>query len=198
MEESDLLINRLKELGYNIQNFYEVNLKIYNNIINKKEIYSYRREDIEKKTKDLEKQIEYMFLNLPQFISKMVIASKPDILLKTIEKKNDVFNIIPEEYRDKFFGGHVIEEPESLKQILLVNGKEVFLRKIDNILGENSLTHMIVCIKKIKGEEPGKFYRVISAATPRDLRESLISFLLDVNGFLKPEKLHDATINDTK
>jgi hypothetical protein len=133
-------------LGYNIQNFYEFNLKIYNEIINKKEIYPYRREDIEKKTTEMKNQIEYMLLNLPLFISKMVMSLKSDIQIKTIDKKNDVFNIIPEEYQDKFFGGHVIEEPESLKQILFINGREVFLRKIDNILGEKSLTHMIVRI----------------------------------------------------
>jgi hypothetical protein len=55
-----------------------------------------------------------------------------------------------------------------------------------------------VCIKKIKGEEPGKFYRVISSASPSDLRESLISFLLDATGFFKPAKLQQVAIEDAK
>ncbi len=189
-ENPSYLIKELSQIGYNIQGTYEHNRKIYEKIFETKELYPNRREDIEKKTRDIENNTQSMLNQLPIIISKMIISLNPEINIqqRRIEKNNDIFDIIPNEYRSYFLDGQVIVNPDLSRQMLLINKKMPFVRTIEAELIKYEATHKVVYISRIQGNNQAKYLCAISAVSPKELKESMIPFLVGIKKFFKSQE----------
>jgi nucleoside-triphosphatase THEP1 len=181
------LIDGLRKLDYDFNRIYEINYKIYEKITNKKELYSFHREDIEKKTKDLQGATESMLqYNLPNILYQMLklLNPKEEITKSPIDKNNKIFNIIPDFLRDEFVGNQVIASRDLSKQLLLLNKKgSIYLRQIESELIKNASTHKVVYITRIKGDYQSENILKIKSYSPEELEESISSFLIDTRGF---------------
>lgn len=193
INDPSYLISKFQELKYNISTFHENNRKIYNQIINKEELYSYRRDDIEKKTRDIENHVKSMLNELPKIIYQMIKIindeNRGNIKTMAIEKNNNVFSIMPPEIRENFIGNQVLANSDLSRQILLINKKVIFLTRIEAIIRFNESTHRIAYITRIRGDHQANFMFKISTVSPTELKNSIISFLIETAGFFKNQEI---------
>jgi hypothetical protein len=178
------LIKELSNLGHNIQGTYDANHKIYEAIENKRVLYLYQRADIEKKTKDIENQIENLLNKLPEILAKIIILINTKNSFSVISNRVDdtIFNIIPTEFRHNFLRGLVIMDKDSSRQILFVQGKKHFLKQINTELVNNANTYKVAYITKIQEKYPENTY-TISINDPKKLKDTMILFLIEAERF---------------
>lgn len=186
IKDPSYLIDELKKLGYNIQGIYEHGIEIYQKILEKEELYSIRREDVEKRTKDIENHLNNMFNQLPTIISSMIVLLNRDLDVQRtkIEKNNNVFDIIPKEYRDSFLGFPVIATTDLSRQILLIDKRIDYLNHIEVKLREKAQTHNVLYITRIRGIHHCKSIRIIEIVSPKELKDQMIPFLIGTKEFL--------------
>jgi hypothetical protein len=187
------LLNEFRKLEYDIQRIYDNNLKTYEAINRKGELYLFQRVEIEKKTKDIENYTENLLNNLPNILYRMIISLNPRNRFNVISYNadNKIFDIIPAEFRNHFLGSKIILDQDSSRQILIIFGKKNYLEKIGSELVENASTHKVAYITKIQEKDLENAY-TISVTNPEKLEESMISFLIDATQFF-----HNSSENDS-
>jgi len=176
-------------LGINIERIYDNNYLIYDKINKKKELFVYRRDDIEKKIKDIENQTDNLLNRLPEILAKMISSLNPKNDLSVIHNKIDdtIFNIIPKEFRRNFSRSLVIIDKESSQQILFTNINKHFLCEMEKEIEINSSTHRVVYITKVK-EAGLKNTSTILINNPKNLEDTIIPFLIETERFLSNSK----------
>jgi len=182
-------VKQINDWGFDALNQFNTHYQIYNNLINRKPPYPYKREDIENRTNQIESHIKAMLQNLPNIISRIFISFNAhlNLQLQHLQQNGSLFSGSAIQIRNALnkLNPLVIFKKDLSRQILMVYNHIDAVLSVKNQIRDNAKTHRIVCFAGRKEKSKTEGLHIVYINDPESMKNELIELFKELNKFLQ-------------
>ena len=182
-------VKKINDWGFDALNQFNAHYQIYNNLINRKPPYPYKREDIENRTNQIESHIKAMLQNLPNIISRIFISFNAhlNLQLQHLQQNGSLFSGSAIQIRNALnkLNPLVIFKKDLSRQILMVYNHIDAVLSVKNQIRDNAKTHRIVCFAGRKEKSKTEGLYIVYINDPESMKNELIELFKELNEFLQ-------------
>jgi len=182
-------VQQINNWGFNASNQFNAQYPIYNNLINRKPPYPYKREDIENRAKQIENHVRAMLQNLPAIVSRMLVSLNThlNLQIQNLQPNASLFSGSASKIRDTLnnLNPLVVFKQDLSRQILMVYNHINAVLNVENHIKDNAKTHRIVCFANRKERSHVEGLHIVYTNDPESLKNDLVDVFEKLNRFLQ-------------
>lgn len=189
-KQPNIITRTIRKFGISEFNEFPQYLKVYNDGVEKNNLETYHREEIEKMTTNIKLAIEVLFTKIPK--------SLVYILQKEYKLNNNMYNskfikyLYQELNKDSKYN-YIIQELNNFSYIELPNEKEIFIGIDKKNLIKNFIINtndrfneneILIAEINLNNELFSKDLKIIETDSPKNLKETLVNFLENIKEYM--------------
>ncbi len=187
--DSNQFVQDINDCGFDALSQFNTNNPIYQNMVNVKPPYPYRREEIETQTNKIFSHTNSMLQNSPQIISNIIIFLNKNLNLQkqNMQNNGNLFSGAANQIRNALINTNhlVVFKPDLSRQILLIYDTIDMIKSISKNIDENASTHRVICFSDHYEDLQFEGLHLVNMEDPSQMKETLIAMFLEVNRFFQ-------------